>query len=172
MKTFKMKMLIFLAFAMAISLSSAQESTLEFENAESSVQIVKDYVTALQSGDVAKMNQYLSEDAMVYNLGGGRDSLNPKQHREYYTNSTNTYTHSISRDLYLPVKVTNNWNEGEWVLAWGTNTVTNKKNGKVSVIPYHTATIFENGKIKAIHYFYDMSNIMKTQGWTMTPPKE
>ena len=118
------------------------------------------------------MNAQLSKDAMAYGLGGGLDSLNVKQHKEYYKESTSTYHHSISRDIYLPIKVTNNWNEGEWVLAWGTNTVTNKKSRVKITIPYHIAYMVTDGKISEIYYFYDMLNILSKEGWSITPPKE
>ena len=99
-------------------------------------------------------------------------SLNVQQHKEYYTNSTNQFKHSISGDLYLPVKVENNWNEGEWILSWGTNTITNKKTGKEVVIPYHTASLIQDNKIIYIRYYYDMLNVLTTQGYTITPPKK
>ena len=152
--------------------STEPTSTLEFDNAEAYEKVVKAYVDALQAGDVDGMNAHLAENAMIYNLGGGTDSLNVAQHKEYYTNSTNEYKHSMSRELYLPVSVTNNWNEGDWVLAWGVNTVTNKATGVDIAIPYHTANLLVEGKIVAMHYFYDMLNIMESQGFTITPPAE
>ena len=125
-------------------------------SSEDSLVFVKNYINALQNGNVEAMNALLADDAMVYGLGGGKDSLNVAQHKEYYTNSTAQYIHSISRDLYLPVKVNNNWNEGEWILCWGTNTVTDKKSGKQIPIPYHTANKIDNGKIVKVYYYYDM----------------
>ena len=154
--------------------SNAQEpkSTLEFENAEIAENLIRSYTDALQMGDVEKMNAQLHEKAMIYGLGGGLDSLNIQQHKDYFVNSTDQYKHSISGDLYLPVKVENNWNKGEWLLSWGTNTVTDKKSGKVTVIPYHSASMIEDGKIVFMRYFYDMLNIVTNQGYTLVPPKE
>ena len=118
------------------------------------------------------MNDQLAPNAMIYGLGGGLDSLNIEQHKVYFINSTATNTHSITQDFYLPIKVTNNWNEGEWVLCWGTNTVTNKESGKKITVLYHIASLVAEGKIIRLHYFYDMSNIMKNTGWTLTPPQK
>ncbi|MDG5491461.1 nuclear transport factor 2 family protein [Psychroserpens sp. SPM9] len=146
--------------------------TLEFKNSETANQLVRNYTQALQKGDVAKMNAQLHESAMIYGLGGGLDSLNVEQHNVYFTNSTNQFKHSISQDLYLPVKVENNWNEGEWLLSWGTNTITDKKTGKSIVVPYHTVSMVEGGKIVFIRFFYDLLNIIESQGYTITPPKQ
>lgn len=141
----------------------AQEVTLEFQNAATALEVVQKYTKALQAGDVATMNAQFASNAMIYGLGGGLDSLTVAQHKEYYTTSTNTYKHSLSQELYLPVKVTNNWNEGEWILTWGTNTLTNKATGKTIVVPYHTAGRVMNGKIVFLRYWYDMLNILETQ---------
>ncbi|MDY7395099.1 nuclear transport factor 2 family protein [Aureibaculum sp. 2210JD6-5] len=172
MKTLKTIMALALTLFLTPVISNAQETTLEFENAESAQNLVVNYVKALQAGDVAKMTEQLAPNAMIYGLGGGLDSLTVNQHATYFKNSFDTYTHVTTGDLYLPVKVTDNWNEGEWVLAWGTNTVTNKKSGNKIVIPFHSANLVDNGKIIMIRYFYDMANIMKNSGWTLTPPKE
>lgn len=172
MRTQTLKFLgaITLLFAFGNSYGQQIGVTLEFDNAITSQELVQNYVKALQAGDVETMNAQLADNAIIYGLGGGLDSLNVSQHKEYYKNSTATYNHVITQDLYLPVKVTNNWNEGEWVLAWGTNTVTVKKTGKSIAIPYHTANLVQNGKIIVTRYFYDMLNIMESQGYTITPP--
>ncbi|MBN7802388.1 nuclear transport factor 2 family protein [Algoriphagus aestuariicola] len=169
-----LKSLLPLAFVLMMTplVSKAQEGTvtLEFQNAATALELVQSYVKALHSGDVSKMDAQLAPNVMVYGLGGGMDSLNRTQHKEYFTNSINQYKHSISEELYLPVKVTNNWNEGEWVLSWGTNTLTHKTTGKIIEVPYHTAARVVNGKIEFLRYWYDVLNILETQGYTVTPP--
>ncbi|WP_036194688.1 nuclear transport factor 2-like protein [Maribacter antarcticus] len=152
----------------------AQESevTLEFDNAATAQQIVQKYINALQMGDVTTMNSQLADTAIIYGLGDGIDSLNVTQHKEYYTNSTATFKHVISNELYLPVKVVNNWNEGEWVLAWGVNTVTDKETGNSFPINYHTASMVQNGKIVVLRYYYDVLSAMTSQGYTLTPPSK
>jgi hypothetical protein len=101
--------------------SNAQEKepkvTLEFENAQRANELIKAYTRALEGGDISAMSATLDKKAMIYGLGGGLDSLNVSQHEEYYTESLDMYKHSISQDLYLPVKVEDNWNEGEWLLS-------------------------------------------------------
>ena len=148
------------------------EVKLEFNNSVIAEKLIRTYTQALQKGDVSSMNAQLHEKAMIYGLGGALDSLNVEQHKEYFINSTNQYIHKITNDLYLPVKVKNNWNEGEWILSWGTNTVTDKKSGKEIVIPYHSASRVEDGKITYLRYYYDMLNVATNQGFTLTPPKE
>ncbi len=170
MKIFKTILASVFLLLLATLVSMAQEVTLEFQNAAKAMEVVQTYTKALQAGDVATMNAQFAPGTMIYGLGGGLDSLTVAQHKEYYTTSTKTYKHSLSQELYLPVKVSNNWNEGEWVLAWGTNTLTDKASGKKIEVPYHTASRIENGKITFIRYWYDMLNILETQGFKVTPP--
>lgn len=161
---------VLVCLTVSFALSAQSNVTLEYDNAESSMQLVKDYSQALKEANPAKMTKILAKDAMVYGLGNGMDSLTVKEHKEYFTNSFSTYKHELSGELYLPVKVTENWNAGEWVLAWGTNTLTHKKTGKQSKVPYHSASLVENGKIINIYFYYDLLNILETQGYTITPP--
>jgi hypothetical protein len=170
MKIFKTILASAFLLLLTALVSLAQEVSLEFQNAAKAMEVVQTYTKALQAGDVTTMNAQFAPGAMIYGLGRGLDSLTVAQHKEYYTTSTTTYKHSLSGELYLPVKVTNNWNEGEWVLAWGTNTLTNKETGKKIDVPYHTASAVVNGKITFMRYWYDMLNILETQGFKVTPP--
>ncbi len=169
----KVKLVVLaITITLGTSILKAQDPivTLEFSNAQTAIEVAQKYTKALQNGDLDTMEEQLADNAMVYGLGGGLDSLNVTQHKAYYSNSLANYTHAISNDLYLPVKVTDNWNEGEWILSWGTNTVTDKKTGAVIIIPYHTAGIVKNGKFVSVRYFYDMLNVLKSQGYSITPP--
>lgn len=170
MKIFKTILASVFLLMLTTLISMAQEVTLEFQNAAKAMEVAQTYAKALQAGDVATMNAQFATGAMIYGLGGGLDSLTVAQHKGYYTTSTNTYKHSLSQELYLPVKVTNNWNEGEWILSWGTNTLTEKASGKIIEVPYHSASRMENGKITYMRYWYDMLHILQTQGFMVTPP--
>ena len=108
MKILKPIILLALILFLTPVISNAQETTLEFDNAESAQKLVENYIKALQAGDVAKMSQQLASNAMIHGLGGGLDSLNVEQHNTYFKNSTDTYSHVTTGELYLPVKVTDN----------------------------------------------------------------
>jgi ketosteroid isomerase-like protein len=174
MKILKITMALALLMVLMPMISKAQEpvTTLEFPNSAKALEVVQKYTKALQAGDVATMNAQFAPNAMIYGLGGGLDSLTVAQHKDYYTNSTNLFKHTLSQELYLPVKVTDNWNEGEWVLSWGINTLQDKKTGKTIRVPYHTAGVIVNGKIARLHYWYDMSNVLRGQGFEIKAPSK
>ena len=174
MRTLKKTLLVLCGLLLMPLMHNAQDAevTLDFENAATANELIQNYIQGLKDGDVAKMSAQLDENAMLYGLGGGLDSLNVSQHMQFWTDNFSSNEHSITNEAYLPVKVTNAWNEGEWVLVWGTNTVTDKEGKNTVTIPYHNACFIVNGKIARIHYYYDNLNIMTAQGFTLTPPSK
>ncbi|MCC5932131.1 MAG: nuclear transport factor 2 family protein [Cyclobacteriaceae bacterium] len=172
MKTLKATFVLALFLMLTPIISNAQEMsvTLEFKNAATALEVIQKHSKAIEAGDVAALTAQFAPNAMIYGLVGALDSLTVAQHAEFYTNSFNQYKHRISQDLYLPVKVTNNWNEGEWILSWGINTVTDKASGETITIPYHTASMVSNGKITMVRYWYDILNILQNQGYVIKPP--
>lgn len=171
-KTYFLTILTLVFSTVFVNAQTEPTVTLEFKNADAAQKLAQGYLQGWKDMDVSKLQKNLSEKAMIYGLGSGADSLTVAQHKEFLTENMKSYTYGISNELYLPVKVTNNWNEGEWVLCWGINTVTNKKTGKKSEVPYHIAVRTENGKdIDGVYYYYDSGNLLATQGWTITPPK-
>lgn len=165
---------LFVTLMFGVTLSKAQEPnvSLDFDNGQTATKTLKKYVTALQNADVEGVAALMTKDAMVYGLGGGLDSLNTTQHKAYWVNSLANYKHNISNDLYLPVKVENNWNEGEWLLTWGVNTLENNKTGIITPVPYHIAAVVVDDKIAAMHYYLDYISLLTKQGYTVIAPSE
>ncbi|MFS4417095.1 nuclear transport factor 2 family protein [Maribacter sp. 2307ULW6-5] len=174
MKTIRQTIFSVTVLLLLPTLVGAQEPevTLEFNNSKTAMQTMQQYVKALHDGDVNAMGAQLTNDVIVFGLGGGSvtDSLNLGQHREYFTNSTSSYDHTMGNMLYLPVKVTNNWNAGEWMLAWGVNTLRNKETGKEVAVPFHLAALVDQGKIARLNFYYDTMNIMTSQGYSIQEP--
>ncbi len=172
MKKLKTTMLAMLILFLTPVISTAQETSLEFENVAVAVKLAKDYVAALQKGDVDQMRAQFSPNALIFGLSGGLDSLDVKQHYEYYTNSTNRFNYSVANPVYLPVKVrSGEIPKGEWILSWGTTTISDKESGTKISIPFQITSLVENGKITRMMYFFDRLNVMENLGYTLTPPK-
>ncbi len=68
MKNLKTTLVLALLLMLTPMISKAQEVTLEFPNAGTALEVVQNYVKALQAGDVAKMDAQLSPDIMVHGL--------------------------------------------------------------------------------------------------------
>jgi len=165
---------LFVTLIFGVALSKAQEPTvsLDFDNGKTATENLKKYATALQNANAEGIAALMTKDAMDYGLGGVLDSLNTEQHKAYRINSLSSYKHRISNNLYLPVEFENNWNEGEWLLTCGVNTLTNTITGKVIPVPYHIASLLVEDKITAMHYYLDYINLLTKQGYKLMPPTE
>lgn len=176
MRTIKKIMFFTLALFFTPLIFNAQEvsATMDFENAETNVTVVSNYVNALQNEDVQTMLAQLADDAKIYGLTGGpSNEMNPTQLSEYYKESFATTKHTIDENTaYAPIKVTGGINEGEWVMVWTTDTISNKKTGQEIVIPAQVTCILKNGKIAMIAHYYDQLNVMTSMGYTLQPPSK
>ncbi|MEX0362692.1 MAG: hypothetical protein AB3N10_17085, partial [Allomuricauda sp.] len=114
MKTLKTTILSAITLLFFLTTTQAQsEVTLDFHNADAALKLAQQYVQGWKDMDVSKLQKNLADKAMIYGLGAGNDSLNVAQHKGFLKESMKTYTYELTSELYLPVKVTNNWNEGE-----------------------------------------------------------
>ncbi|SIP99954.1 nuclear transport factor 2 family protein [Maribacter ulvicola] len=176
MRTIKMTMLFMLAVLLTPFINNAQEisATMDFENAEANVAVVSNYVNAVHNEDVETMVAQLADDAKIYGLSGGPTNvMNSSQLSEYYKDSFETATHSIdSNTSYAPIKVTGGINEGEWVMVWTTDTISNKKTGQEIAIPAQVTCVVKDGKITMMAHYYDQLNVMTSMGYTLQPPTE
>ena len=176
MRTIKMTMFFMLAVFLTPLINTAQEfsATMVFENAEANVAVVSNYVKAVQNGDLETMVAQLADDAKIYGLSGGPTNvMNPSQLSEYYKESFAATKHSIDPNTsYAPIKVTGGINEGEWVMVWTTDTISNKKTGQEIAIPAQVTCLVENDKITMMAHYYDQLNVMTSMGYTLQPPTE
>lgn len=176
MRTIKMTMFFMLAVFLTPIINTAQEfsATMDFENAEANVAVVSNYVNAVQNEDLETMIAQLADDAKIYGLNAGfSEAMNPSQLSEYYKESFATTKHSIDPNTsYAPIKVTGGINEGEWVMVWTTDTISNKKTGQEIAIPAQVTCVVEDGKIKMMAHYYDQLNVMTSMGYTLQPPTE
>ena len=174
MKTLKMITLFALTVLFTPFVTSAQEPIpiLEFENAAANAQLVKNYTAALVKGDVTTMAAQFAEDAEIYGLSGAPlNKMNRTQLSEYFKGNFAEATYVIDENTaYLPLKVTDGNNKGEWVMVWTTVTVTIKESGKEIAIPAQLTCFIEKGKITRIMHYYDQLNVAQSQGYTLQPP--
>lgn len=175
MKSFNTSIVFIFMFLLVLTVSAQDDkvkTSLEFQNSETATRLVKNHIAALQNGDVDAMTSQLHEKVVIYGLGRDAEPLNITQHKDFFINSTKQYTHAIGGDLYVPLKIENSSNAGEWLLSWGNNTITDKETGKQIQIPFHMSARVDGDKIIWMRYFVDLLNIAEGQGFTLTPPKK
>ena len=106
---------------------------------------------------------------MFYNLGS-YDSLSVDQTISYWRKGREIATPVLADDgVWLPVSVPTGPRKGNWILHWGTNTLS-YPNGETISFPYHVALKFKDRKVSQTHFYYDNNRIIRALGYEIDPP--
>ena len=136
-------------------------------NAEADIKLVTDYVHALAAGEIDKAMTMLAPDYKGRGPGPEDSADVQKTAASWKTNMT-TQKDSKASFVAETFNVKSGENAGHWVATWGSYTFT--QDGKTVSFPYQYTAHIKNGKIDRDAVYYDQSYIMKTLGFTITPP--
>lgn len=155
--------------------ANAQEKgvTLDFKNYEMNLDVLTEYVAALNASDAAKMNALFTENALIIGLGGTADTLSKKEHLVRYTENFKVNKISVNSAIYHTVKTDGNdiVVPGEYSFSWGTVTSMNKKTKKTASSSYHVSAAMKDGKIMMLWHYYDTMPYALRDGATLTMSK-
>lgn len=143
--------------------------TLEFPNQNKAMEIAKETVEAYETGNWEVLRKNVHQEAYFYNLGSF-DSLTLDQTIKYWEKGRETATPVLADDgAWLAVSVPEGPRQGNWILHWGTNTLS-YPNGETISFPYHVALKFKNEKVSQAHFYYDNNRIIRALGYEIQPP--
>ncbi|SDL55038.1 hypothetical protein SAMN04488034_10569 [Salinimicrobium catena] len=161
--------LLFLAVQTNIYAQVPEKAMLEYPEADKNMNTVKKAMEAYETGNWELLRNSVTEDVRFYNLGSF-DSLNLDQTIEYWKKGRETATPTLAENqIWLPVSVKEGPRQGQWVLHWGSNTLS-YPNGESISFPYHIATRMEGDKISRIYFYYDNNRIIRAMGYAIDPP--
>lgn len=146
-----------------------EKAMLEYPEADKNMNTVKKAMEAYETGNWELLRNSVTEDVRFYNLGSF-DSLNLNQTIEYWKKGRETATPALAENqIWLPVSVKEGPRQGQWVLHWGSNTLS-YPNGESISFPYHIATKMDGDKISRIYFYYDNNRIIRAMGYAIDPP--
>lgn len=144
-------------------------AVLEYPGADKNMNTVKKAMEAYETGNWELLRKSVTDDARFYNLGSF-DSLTLDQTIEYWKKGRETATPALAENqIWLPVSVSEGPRQGNWVLHWGSNTLS-YPDGETISFPYHIATKMEGDKISRIYFYYDNNRIIRAMGYAIDPP--
>lgn len=143
--------------------------SLDFPSEDNAMQAAKETVKAYETGNWEMLRSHVQRDAYFYNLGSF-DSLSLDQTINYWKKGRESATPLLAEDgAWLPVSVPEGPRKGNWILHWGTNTLS-YPNGETISFPYHVALKFQNNKVNQAHFYYDNNRIIRALGYEIQPP--
>ena len=145
------------------------KATPDFPLENQLTQTAKETVEAYETGNWETLRKNSKTDVMFYNLGS-YDSLNLDQTIRYWSKGREIATPVLADDgVWLGVSVAEGPRKGNWILHWGTNTLS-YPNGETISFPYHVALKFDEDKVSQAHFYYDNNRIIRALGYEIQPP--
>lgn len=138
-------------------------------DAEADIKLVSDYVNTIVAGDVNKATSMLAGNFMGYGPGPD-DSANLQQTTDSWKKNYTMQQNRKADFVAETFNVKSGDNAGHWVSTWGTYSFT--QNGKSIKFPYQYTAHVKNGKIDKDVIYFDQLYILKTLGYTVTPPSK
>lgn len=176
------KIISLLVFVICFSFTSiAQENlldgpvaTIDYPNYAKNIEIVKQYVQALNNGNAKKANAMFHDQAIILGLSRGNDTLNKQGHLQYYNRIFTVNTLKVTNERYLPLKTENNNQAGnyEWVFTWSDIESTLKGTKKSAKTRFHGVATIADGKITSLTHYYDTSEFIEMSGYKVVPIKD
>jgi hypothetical protein len=163
-----MKNLI-LIFAVIPGLLACTSATDKQQQAN--VDLVKNYVKAVEDMDFAAMETYLGDDYLGMGPSYG-DTIRKKEAVENWKNNVAYLYESIhySRSRFAAVSIPDGDNSGEWVANWAELTIVYKDGRGSATIWANTDYMVENGKIVRSLTFYNEADVLRQLGYRIVPP--
>lgn len=145
--------------------------SLDFPEEDKLMQVARETVKAYETGNWEALKKNSTADAKFYNLGS-YDSLTVGETIQYWKKGREVATPVLSEDgVWLGVTVPKGPREGNWILHWGTNTLS-YPTGETISFPYHVALKFHDNKVRQYHFYYDNNRIIRALGYEIQPPFE
>lgn len=162
-----MKNLIILAgLVVGLFACTPNNEKIQSEN----VELVKNYVTAVENLDYESMGNYLDVNYLGIGPSFG-DSIGKLEAVENWKWCVDNLYEKIqyNRTRFAPVTIPDGDNKGEWVGNWAElNIVFKDSVGSVTILA-NTNYLIENGKIKRSITFYNEADVMRQLGFIMVP---
>ncbi len=136
------------------------------------VQLVEDYVQAVENLDYQAMDDYLADDYMGYGPSIN-DSINKENGiASWRANVENLYERiDYRKSRNLAVSVADGDNAGEWVSNWAELEIV-YKDGESVVVMANTIYKIANGKISRSYTFYNEADVLEQLGYIFINPND
>jgi len=162
-------LLLIAALSAGIAGCSGSHEQKDKENLE----LVTNYVNAVEKMDFNTMNNYLDEKYVGIGPSYGDTIYKAQAVENWKYNVENLYEKiHYNRSKFVPVTLTEGDNKGEWVVNWAELNITYKNGGKSVTIWANTSYQIENGKIIKTVTVYNEADALRQLGYQFIPPAD
>lgn len=158
------KYIILAALVVGLFACTPNHSKMQAEN----VQLVKNYVTAVENKDFEAMNNYLADNYMGLGPSYGDTIYKAQAVENWKSNVENLYEKiQYTRLQFAPVTITEGDAKGEWVANWSEMKIVFKDGLGEVTLWSNTNYQLDNGKIVRSLTLYNEADALRQLGYTM-----
>ncbi len=164
-----MKKIVILVAIVSVSLAACTSP----EDNTANIDLIKNYVQAVENMDFDAMENYLADDYLGLGPSYG-DSIGKAQAVENWKLNVESLYKKIhyNRSRFAAVNIPDGDNKGTWVANWAELTIDYKNDGGSVTLWANSNYLVENGKIVKSITFYNEADALRQLGYTFVPPSE
>jgi hypothetical protein len=159
-------LIILLVLAIGMAACAPNNAKQQAEN----VELVKNYVAAVENLDFESMENYLDVNYIGIGPSFG-DSIGKMEAVENWKWCVENLYEKINytRSRFAPVTIPDGDNKGEWVGNWAEMNIIFKDSIGSVIVWANTNYLVENGKIKRSITFYNEADVLRQLGFVIVP---
>lgn len=139
---------------------------------DENVEVVKNYVTAVENLDFESMDKFLDDQYMGLGPSYGDTIYKAQAVANWKDNVENLYEKiQYTRSQFAPVTIKEGDAQGEWVANWAEMTIEFKNGDKVTLWG-NTNYQIKNGKIVRSLTLYNEADALRQLGYSFVPGEE
>lgn len=140
---------------------------------QANIELIENYITAVEGMDTDAMNAYLAEDYVGLGPSYG-DTINKMGAVENWKKNVEQLYEKIEykRSRNVPTNVDSGENQGDWVSNWAELEITFRDNRGTVTIWTNTIYQIADGKIVKSYTFYNEADALRQLGYVFINPND
>ena len=163
-----MKKLLFIVLILvAVSCDSGKDE------GDANIEIVKKYISAVESKDYATMGSLLADNYLGIGPSVNDSITKPQTLLNWQDESEDLYEHiTYEKSRFIAVEENEGENAGQWVANWALVKISYKKDGGTATLLANTMYKLVNNKIEKSYTFYNESDVLEQLGYVLIHPTD
>lgn len=161
------KLLLIGLLLVAVSCDSGRDA------GDANIEIVKKYISAVESMDYATMESLLADNYVGIGPSVKDSITKPQALVNWQDESEDLYDHiSYEKSRFFAVEEEEGENAGQWVANWAIVKIIYRNDGGTATLLANTMYKLVNNKIEKSYTFYNESDVLEQQGYILIHPDD
>jgi len=143
------------------------------DEGDANIEIVKKYISAVESKDYATMESLLADNYIGIGPSVNDSTSKPQAMENWKDESADLYENiSYEKSRFIAVEEDEGDNAGQWVANWALVKIRYKNDGGSATLLANTMYKLVNNKIEKSYTFYNESDVLEQLGYITIHPDD